>query len=195
MKGKAKVDLEFVRKAIYYNDESSYAKLLKRYRDSVYYMILKIVHKKEDAENLTIEVFGKAFNQIHNYDQKSAFSTWLFRIAVNNSIDFIRKKRMDEPIESPKHKNHKPSIKNKTEEFDPFISFNKKERKIIAQELVNQMPDNYKELTTLRYFKEYSFDKIARELNLPIEKVKTKLTRGNQLIESIFDNYGKSYKF
>lgn len=196
---KAQEDLKLVRQAIDDNDESAYAKLLQRYRDSIYYMILKMVHKKEDAEDLTIEAFGKAFNKIHNYDPKYAFSTWLFKIAVNNCIDFIRKKRLDcLPLDEPKQGeegNYTPGSNIASAEPDPYTSLNKAERKVIVQKVVNQLPDNYKALITLRYFKEYSYDEIAKELNLPLGTVKAQLFRGKQLIESIFKNYGNRYKF
>src|ERR1700722_1786384 len=65
-----------------------------RYRDSIFFFVLKMVHNRDDAEDLTIEAFGKAFNNIGNYSADFAFSTWLFKIATNNSIDFIRKKRL-----------------------------------------------------------------------------------------------------
>ena len=64
-----------------------------RYRDSIYFMLLKMVNNKDDAEDLTIEAFGKAFKKLHQYTPNYAFSTWLFKIASNNCIDFIRKKK------------------------------------------------------------------------------------------------------
>ena len=66
---------------------------MNRYKDSIYYMLLKMVNNPSDADDLTIEAFGKAFKNIHLYTPNYAFSTWLFRIATNNCIDFIRKKK------------------------------------------------------------------------------------------------------
>src|SRR5674476_35132 len=89
---KAKGDLLLVEEAKKGN-EKAFASLMNRYRDSIYYMLLKMVNNASDAEDLTIEAFGKAFKNITQYAPNYAFSTWLFKIATNNCIDFIRKKK------------------------------------------------------------------------------------------------------
>ena len=91
---KAQVDYELVCRARDQKDERAYAELMGKYRDSIFFMMLKMVKNSDDADDLTIEAFGKAFNRIHQYTPNYAFSTWLFRIATNNCIDFIRKKKM-----------------------------------------------------------------------------------------------------
>ena len=90
---RAKEDYELVKLAIR-KDQRAFKKLMARYKDSIYFMVLKMVHNKNDAEDVTLESFGKAFNKLDKYDTKYAFSTWLFKIATNNCIDFIRKKRL-----------------------------------------------------------------------------------------------------
>ena len=89
---KAQKDMELVEKARK-GDQLAYGELLGRYRDAIYFMLLKMVNSPIDAEDLTIEAFGKAFKNIDQYTPNYAFSTWLFKIATNNCIDFIRKKR------------------------------------------------------------------------------------------------------
>ena len=84
---KAKRDYMLVRKATD-GDQKAYAELLDRYRDAIYYMLLKMVNNASDAEDLTIEAFGKAFKNLNQYAPNYAFSTWLFKIATNNCIDF-----------------------------------------------------------------------------------------------------------
>src|SRR5665648_1200937 len=66
---------------------------MSRYKDAIYFMLLKMVNNKSDAEDLTLEAFGKAFKNLHQYSPSYAFSTWLFKIATNNCIDFLRKRR------------------------------------------------------------------------------------------------------
>jgi RNA polymerase sigma-70 factor (ECF subfamily) len=90
---KAKQDLVLVEEAKKGN-QAAYAELMDRYRDSIYFTMLKMVKNTDDADDLTIEAFGKAFNRLEQYSPSFAFSTWLFKIASNNSIDFIRKKRI-----------------------------------------------------------------------------------------------------
>ncbi len=89
---KAKGDLMLVEMAREGN-EKAFASLMNRYRDSIYFMLLKMVNNSSDAEDLTIEAFGKAFHNLDSYTPDFAFSTWLFKIATNNCIDFIRKKQ------------------------------------------------------------------------------------------------------
>src|SRR5690606_41251470 len=76
-------------------DDSAYAKLLQRYKRPVYQMILKMIRNVDDAEDLTIESFAKAFRNLNRFKKDFTFSTWLFRIATNNTIDFIRKKKLN----------------------------------------------------------------------------------------------------
>ena len=90
---KAQKDYELVVKATKYNDQQAFSDLMDRYKDSIYFMLLKMVNNKDDAEDLTIEAFGKAFNSLKQYTPNYAFSTWLFKIASNNCIDFLRKKK------------------------------------------------------------------------------------------------------
>ena len=75
-------------------NEKAFAFLLERYRKSLYAMILKMVRNMDDAEDLTMEAFGKAFRNLHRYEAKFAFSTWLFKIGSNHTIDFLRMKRL-----------------------------------------------------------------------------------------------------
>src|SRR6202166_4826368 len=91
---KALYDYKLVKRALEESDQKSYAELMGRYRDSVYFMLLKMVNNKDDADDLTIEAFGKAFKRLSQYTPNYAFSTWLFKIASNNCIDFIRRKKM-----------------------------------------------------------------------------------------------------
>src|SRR5210317_597596 len=101
LSNRAKQDYQLVLSAKNGN-QHAYADLLGRYWDSIYYMLLKMAHNKDDAEDLTIEAFAKAFKNLDNYEPNFAFSTWLFKIANNNAIDFIRRQKGKVvPIENP----------------------------------------------------------------------------------------------
>ena len=90
---KAKKDYQLVISATENKDQQAFSELMDRYKDAIYFMLLKMVNNKDDAEDLTIEAFGKAFNRLNQYTPNYAFSTWLFKIASNNCIDFLRKKK------------------------------------------------------------------------------------------------------
>ena len=92
---KALEDFRLIDQAVKQNDEQAFAMLMERYKRPVYHMILKMVRNVDDAEDLTIEAFAKAFKNLHRFKKDYTFSTWLFRIATNNAIDFIRKKRLE----------------------------------------------------------------------------------------------------
>ena len=90
---KAQKDYELVQRATKSKDQQAFSDLMEKYKDPIYYMLLKMVNNNDDAEDLTLEAFGKAFNKLNQYTPNFAFSTWLFKIATNNCIDFLRKKK------------------------------------------------------------------------------------------------------
>ena len=91
---KALEDFELIDRAVQGRDQAAYATLMKRYKKAVYFMILKMIRDADDADDLTMEAFAKAFRNLDRFKKEYTFSTWLFRIATNNAIDFIRKKKL-----------------------------------------------------------------------------------------------------
>src|ERR1700744_2167884 len=90
---KALYDIKLVERALEHEDQKAYAELMKRYWEPVYFMLLRMINNKDDAEDLTIEAFAKAFRYLNQYSTNYAFSTWLFKIASNNAIDFLRRNK------------------------------------------------------------------------------------------------------
>lgn len=179
-----KDDLELVKRAKA-NDPKAYEILLQKYRKSVYYMLLKMVNNADDADDLTQEAFAKAFNSLQKFDSKYAFSTWLFRIATNNCIDFIRKKRIqtvsiDTSYENDEGDNMTFDIKDTNLSPDDLML--KKQRKEYLKKAVARLPAKYKRLVELRYFQELSYDEVATELELPLGTVKAQLFRARELL-------------
>ncbi len=188
---KAQYDCKLVERAIT-GDQQAYAELMNRYRDAIYYMLLKMVSNNIDAEDLTIEAFGKAFKNIEQYTASFAFSTWLFKIATNNCIDFIRKKRSntisidqgEEPIDSSPLAIHSGTL-------DPEENLIKRQKEILLRDIVTQLKPRYRRLIELRYFKEYSYEEIAKEMDLPLGTVKAQLFRARELLFNVL-NHSKS---
>ena len=184
----AKQDYNLVLDAID-GDQQAYAKLMSRYKDSIYFMLLKMVNNSNDAEDLTVEAFGKAFKNIDKYSPKFAFSTWLFKIASNNCIDFLRKKRgitvslnkMDEH-----GKEYEPTVADKS--LTPEESYMKNQKAQILRVVVKSLKPRYRELVELRYFQEFSYIEISEQLNLPIGTVKAQLFRARELLFNILKN-------
>ena len=88
------IDLALIERIINDNDQLAYVSLMDKYKKAVYFTVLKMVNNSDDADDITMQTFTKAFKNIKQYNSDFAFSTWLFRIASNTSIDHIRKKRI-----------------------------------------------------------------------------------------------------
>jgi RNA polymerase sigma factor (sigma-70 family) len=187
---KAKNDLLLVEKAKNGN-EKAYASLMNRYRDSIYYMLLKMVNNPADAEDLTIEAFGKAFRNIDSYTPKYAFSTWLFKIASNNCVDFIRKKQgYPTPLDHLQDNLDNATVNIQSDMPDPEESLINHQKIAALKNIVDQLKPRYKKLIELRYYKEYSYEEISSELNLPIGTVKAQLYRAKTLLYNILIKTG-----
>jgi RNA polymerase sigma-70 factor (ECF subfamily) len=186
----AKNDLILVEEAKKGN-EKAFAGLMNRYRDSIYYMLLKMVNNPSDAEDLTIEAFGKAFRSIDTYTPRFAFSTWLFMIATNNCIDFIRKKQSSPiPLDQWPDSSDNLTINIQSDLPDPEETLINDQKIAILRKIVNQLKSPYREIIELRYYKEYSYEEIAAELNIPIGTVKAQLYRAKSLLYNIFTKTG-----
>ncbi|MFO8086204.1 MAG: sigma-70 family RNA polymerase sigma factor [Bacteroidales bacterium] len=188
---KAKRDMELIDKARKQKDQSAYAELMANYRDALYFMMLKMTNNPTDAEDLTIEAFGKAFKNLGQYSPDYAFSTWLFRIASNNCIDFLRKKK----------KQSASSLNDSNDEdgtdYAQNISSNRlgpddeliKSQKIeVMRVVVEKLKPHYRKLVELRYFQEYSYEEICQELDLPLGTVKAQLFRAREFLYHILDH-------
>ena len=188
---KALRDYMLVERAIGQGDQKAYAELMGNYRDSLYFMLLKMTNNPHDAEDLTIEAFGKAFKKLHQYTPDYAFSTWLFKIASNNCIDFIRKKKkhtfsIDQNFDDEEGSEMASRIPSQT--LDPEGEMVKKQKIKLMHEVVDKLKPHYRTLIELRYFKEFSYDEIAQELNLPLGTVKAQLFRAREFLYQILKN-------
>jgi RNA polymerase sigma factor (sigma-70 family) len=167
-------------------NEKAFARLMNRYRDSIYYMLLKMVSNPSDAEDLTIEAFGKAFRNLDSYTPRFAFSTWLFTIATNNCVDFIRKKQMSPaPFDSYPDNMDNITINIQSDLPDPEESLINHQKIAALKDIINQLKPRYRSLIQLRYYKEYSYEEISAELKIPIGTVKAELYRAKTLLYNI----------
>ena len=187
---KALEDFKLVDRAVG-GDEKAYALLLQRYRRAVYHMILKMVRNVDDAEDLTIEAFGKAFRSLHRFKKDFTFSTWLFRIATNNSIDFIRKRKlytMSIDTAYTDDDGNAVSMSIPDQNLNPQDEAIKSQKEEIIRVVVNQLPAKYQKLVKLRYFNELSYEEIAVEISAPLGTVKAQLHRARELMYDLVKN-------
>ena len=187
---KAKNDLILIQQAKK-GCEKSFAILMNRYWDSIYFMLLKMVNNASDAEDLTIEAFGKAFRSLDTYTPKFAFSTWLFMIATNNCIDYIRKKQAS-PTRLDQTQDAVDSITANIQSDlpDPEEMMINRQKIDTLRQVVEQLNPRYRKLINLRYYKEYSYEEISLELKIPIGTVKAQLFRAKTLLYNILIKTG-----
>jgi RNA polymerase sigma-70 factor (ECF subfamily) len=191
---KAKHDYALILRATEDSDQKAYAELMEKYRDSIFHLCRKMVFNDDDADDLTIETFGKAFQRLKQYTPAFAFSTWLFKIASNHCIDFIRKKRinalsLDRGIATEEGDNIQFTVKD--EAPDPIETLEKKQRVEKMRLVVSELKPRYRRLVELRYFEEYSYDEIALELELPLGTVKAQLYRARDILASVMEGSKK----
>lgn len=189
---KAVYDYNLIQLALQKGDQKAYAELLQRYRESVYFVMLRMCNNKDDAEDLTIEAFGRAFKRLHQYTPNFAFSTWLFKIASNNAIDFLRNKKknyalsLDTKIENNEGHDFSKGIKSET--LDPEEHIIKKQKIQHLKVVIDKLKPHYKELILLRYYEELSYEEISIKLELPIGSVKAQLFRAREFLFNILKN-------
>jgi RNA polymerase sigma factor (sigma-70 family) len=189
LSNKALKDYDLVQAALD-GDETAFARLLARYKDAIYFMLLKMVNNRSDAEDLTLEAFGKAFKNLHQYSPSFAFSTWLFKIASNNCIDFLRKKKGNlVPIEGSQDTSENESpVKLKSKDPNPEERLIRKQKAILMRKVVRKLKPRYQTLVEYRYFKELSYEEIATELELPLGTVKAQLFRAREMLFKLIDS-------
>lgn len=185
---KAKEDLKLVKLALTNNDARAYSTLVSKYRDTLYYMLFERLNNVDLAQELTIEAFGKAFSKLHLYSEKYAFSTWLFAIARNNSIDYLRKNRASiKSIEDFKKNTSSIDISElQSDQKSPETIFISKQKLQIINELIDKLNSKQKELIKMRYLKEYSIKEIADIKSLKVNTVKVQLHRARAALFKLF---------
>ena len=185
---KAQRDYQLVLAARDRGDQRAYADLMRFYREPIYLMLLRMTHSPVDADDLTIEAFGKAFRQLSSYTPQNTFATWLFSIASNHGIDFIRRQHMRlVPLNSM-------SVTDEDDAYEyPFPSDDPtpeeelitRQRDKIVRDLVDRLAPRYRRIVNMRYFDELSYEEIAKQLNIPLGTVKIQLRRARLLLAEI----------
>jgi RNA polymerase sigma-70 factor (ECF subfamily) len=179
-------DLMLVEKAVQ-GDQKAFAVLMDLYEDSLYHMLLQKVNDPVIAEDLTIEAFSKAFQNLARFSPDFAFSTWLFRIATNHCIDYLRKQKKD-PCSRDKSQSpgFQPDIIDQS--FGPEENFIREQRQRLLREIVDKLNPRYRQLIKLRFFEELSYDEISAQLKMPIGTVKAGIFRAKDLLYLILRN-------
>ena len=192
---KGQRDLILVNRALKEGDRMAYNELMKLYRDPLYFMLYEKVNNQEVAKDLTIEALGKAFKKLHLYTPEYTFSTWLFTVAKNHCIDYLRKKKL--PITSINNimfnkDGKRTSFDIISNDLMPDQKMEKSQRIAILRQIVNKLKPKYRQLVKLRYFKEMTYDEISEALEIPIGTVKAQLYRSREQLFKILSGSKES---
>jgi len=165
------------------NDQKAFNYLLDLFWDEVYSFQLKRIENENDAEDITIQTFSKAFDRIETYNEAYNFKTWLIAISKNIHIDLLRKE---------KHIITQAISKDNGNVFEVLDESPSPEDKLITDQHlakllrdIKKLKPHYQEVINLRYFQELSYKEISNELNAPINNVKVKLLRAKKLLAQI----------
>ena len=174
-------------------NESAYKKLVDKYDRPIYFHIKKMIREQELVEDLVQEVFMKAFNNLKTYSNEYAFSTWLYRIATNHTIDYLRKKKLKTlSINDPyKTKDGEVEVQLPDETYATDKKIIKQERKVIVHDAINNLPEKYRLVIQMRHMEELSYDEISEKLDLPLGTVKAHIFRARELLyKALIDRKG-----
>lgn len=166
-------------------DQEAYRNILERYRGPIFSVIYRMVRNRPQTEDLVQETFIKAFASLESFNEEYAFSTWLYKIAVNNCIDYFRKKRLATfPIDKP--------IKSKNGEFQrefpdntnsPEKKLLSKEKRNIIEEAIAELPEKYRISIILRHSEDRSYEEISEILEIPLGTVKARIFRAREMLK------------
>ncbi len=165
-------------------DNRAYQRLMGKYHDQIFNFIYRMIHDREQVEDLTQEAFIKAFSSLGSFNEEFAFSTWLYKIATNNCIDYIRKRKLqmysiDKPIES-RDSDYMFELPDESSEADQDVI--RAQRAAFLRTAIAQLPEKYRRVIQLRHVEEKSYEEIAGILKLPIGTVKAHIFRARELL-------------
>jgi RNA polymerase sigma-70 factor, ECF subfamily len=165
-------------------EEELFAVLVRRYQARIHSHVTRMVGNREDALDLTQEIFLKVFQALDRYNPEFKFSTWLFRIAGNAAIDQLRKKRpRTVPLETRDPEGVVSSAEYKSSEPDPFGRLRNVERGDAIERAISELPSEFRELIGLRHFVGLSYEEIAQVKGMPLGTVKNKLFRARAVLK------------
>ncbi len=176
-------DKQLIRLALEGNQDA-YKRLMKKYHNAIHHLIVRMIGYGGEAEDLTQEAFIKAFNSLETFNDEFAFSTWLYKIATNNCIDYLRKRKLrtfsiDKPVESHDGE-YQYEIPDHTYIPDTNILRHQQTRTI--QHAIDALPEKYRIVIVMRHQQELSYEEIADELGLPLGTVKAHIFRAREML-------------
>ncbi|PAP75188.1 RNA polymerase sigma factor [Rubrivirga marina] len=165
-------------------DQRAYERLVDKYQGPLRRHVGKMVRDQQQVDDLVQEAFVKAFGSIESYNPDYAFSTWLYRITTNHTIDYIRKKKLptrsiDKPIQT---RDGELQMELPDSTYRPDKAVVRDQRNAILREAIEALPPKYHRVIVMRHQEEMTYDEIAAELDLPLGTVKAHIFRARALL-------------
>ncbi|MBG50639.1 MAG: RNA polymerase subunit sigma-70 [Pseudozobellia sp.] len=174
-------DIQSTIKKALSGNQIAYSSLLDRFWNGVYGFQLKRTENENDAEDITIQTFSKAFDKLHTYDNNYEFKTWLIAISKNIHVDLIRKRKKS--VEIGENQDSVKKVLDDAPSAEDLLITEQNLANLLLH--IKKLKPHYQEVINLRYFKELSYADIAEELNEPINNVKVKLLRAKKLLAQV----------
>lgn len=166
------------------NDQKAFNFLLNQFWDNVYGFQLKRIENENEAEDITIRTFSKAFDKIKTYNEDYKFNTWLITISKNVHIDLLRKEKSSIRSKmSTSQDNSAYNVLDETPSAEDKLITEQNLAKLLRD--IKKLKPHYQEVINLRFFLELSYKEISEEINEPINNVKVKLLRAKKLLAEI----------
>ena len=168
-----------------------FTELVARYEKRILNYVYRIIHRYEDAHDLTQEIFIKVFMALDRYDPKFQFSTWIFRIAQNSAIDTLRKRSLPEVSLTKSGPDDEEGKEREVADdgISPYRELKNKEMSAAIDHAIEDLPVDYRELIQLRHFGELSYEEIADLKEMPLGTVKNKLFRARNMLKETLSHY------
>jgi len=168
-----------------------FTELVARYEKRILNYVYRIIHRYEDAHDLTQEIFIKVFMALDRYDPKYQFSTWIFRIAQNSAIDTLRKRSLPEVSLTKSGPNEDEGKEREVPDdgISPYRDLKNKELSAAIDGAIENLPTDYRELIQLRHFGELSYEEIADMKEMPLGTVKNKLFRARNMLKDTLSHF------
>jgi RNA polymerase sigma-70 factor (ECF subfamily) len=176
----AEADKDLVKKALN-GEQRAFTALVSKYQSPVLAYIQQYIKQQTDAEDLCMECFNKAFRNLNSYNSSFAFSTWIFNIAQNSCIDYFRKSRLNIiPLNEGDSPSGKESWSNPVPSPEEDVISGQTVEELICK--IDSLEKIYREVAILRFIKDYAYEEIAREMDLPLNTVRTRVKRAKEIL-------------
>jgi RNA polymerase sigma-70 factor (ECF subfamily) len=173
-------------------DSMVHDELINRYQRKLFIYLYRLIGNKEETEDLLQNVFLKVYKYCDNFDTQRKFSSWIYRIAHNEAVNYIKRKNIKKFISLEDFVSDKDRIETKSNTKSPMEVWMSKELRNEMKEALKKIPDKYREVLEMRYFAEKSYEEISKILKKPVNTVGTLINRAKQRLESVVKASRKS---